>query len=69
MDAYFLNDQVQNEKYFNQCEKSKVLIQEAQTYNLLVNRQNQTHNERTCSRSAFHFIDALIIIGRIILFV
>ena len=63
LDAYFLNDQVQNEKYLKQCEKSRELIQEAQTYNLLVNRQNQIQNERTCSRASFHYIDALIIIG------
>jgi len=63
LDAYFLNDQVQNEKYLKQCEKSRELIQEAQTYNLLVNRQNQIQNQRTSSRCAFHYLDALIIIG------
>ena len=65
LDAYFLNDQVQNDKYFKQCDKSRELIQEAQSYNLLVNRQNQIQNERTCSRCAFHYIDALIIIGKL----
>lgn len=62
LSPYFLNDNVENEKYLKKCINCCALVREAITYNLLKDRRNQVQNERTRSRKSFQHLEALVII-------